>query len=222
MQQLLEILTLYALPVIFALTIPEAAQAMVADYLGDRSARANGRLTLNPTPHIDPIGTIALPLGMIALTTMSGGAVPPLLLGWAKPLPIDYGQLRNPKWAMRWLAAAIPAANLAMALFWAILLKLALLNPESYFAEPLRKMAEIGVVMNVAFGILMLIPILPFPGGRIVFSLLPDKQAFTYAKHEPYGNWIVLALFFSGILKTILGPLIGIVVGLIAVVLNLA
>ncbi|QNM98051.1 site-2 protease family protein [Chitinimonas koreensis] len=221
MQALLEVLTLYALPVIFALTIPEAAQAMVADKLGDRSARASGRLTLNPTVHIDPLGTIILPLGMIALTKLSGGVVPPLLIGWAKPIPIDYGRLSNPKRAMRWLAAAIPAANLAMALVWAVFFKLAAVNADSYFAEPLQRMAAIGITMNLAFAVLMLLPILPFPGGRIVFSLLPPRAAFSYAKHEPYGNWIVLGLFITGILGVVLGPIIQLLVALIATLFGL-
>ncbi|MFC4157771.1 site-2 protease family protein [Chitinimonas lacunae] len=208
MQEILEVITLYTLPVIFALTFTQAAQAMVADRLGDTTARSMGRLTWNPSAHIDPLGTILLPLGMIALAKLSGGMVPPILIGWAKPIPTDYRMLRNPRRDMRWIAAAVPLTNLAMVLFWAVLFKLGAWNPDSYVAEPLQRMSLIGVVLNASFAVLMCLPILPFPGGMITLSLLPPRLAERYARHQPWGMLILVVLFLTGILGFVMLPFI--------------
>ncbi|WP_374349897.1 site-2 protease family protein [Chitinimonas sp.] len=221
MQAFIDVITLYALPVIFALTIPEAAQAFVADKLGDRTARSMGRLTLNPGPHIDLVGTVLLPLGVILLAKLAGSIVPMILIGWAKPIPVDFRYLKNPKKALLWISLANPVANLGLAFMWAALFKLGSLSPESYFSSPMTQMAKIGILMNAAFAILMLIPILPYPGGRIVISLLPEHLAVRYAQHERWGNLIVLGLFITGLLGVILLPFIRALVQFIALIFGL-
>lgn len=220
MQEILEVVTLYTLPVIFALTMTRAAQAMVADRCGDPTARQMGRLTWNPGNHIDPFGTIVLPLALIAITKLAGG-LPMILFGWAKPIPFDYGRLRNPRRDMRWISAAVPLANLAMVLFWAMLYKLGAWNPDSYVAEPLIRMAEIGMVLNASFAIVMCLPILPMPGGVILMSFLPPKQAMVYARHEPWGNFILIGLLLTGILGIVLIPLIQILLGVVVMLFGI-
>ncbi len=198
---------IYALPIIFAITFHEAAHGYVAKYFGDMTAYMQGRVSLNPVHHIDPIGTIIIPLVSLAL----GG----FLFGWAKPVPVNFGALRNPKKDMLWVALAGPMSNLAMALAWALLLKLATLMPGNYFASPLAIMANMGVKINIVLMMLNLLPIPPLDGGRVMVSLLPTRQAYQLAKIEPYGIIILVVLLFTGILGSVIGPLINIAIDLI-------
>ena len=200
---LVQTIAIYALPVLFAITLHEAAHGYVARHFGDMTAFAQGRISLNPVRHIDLVGTIVIPLVILAL---SGGR---FLFGWAKPVPVNYSALRRPKQHMMLVAAAGPAANLVMALGWAILLKVAVLLPGNFFSMPLRLMAEAGIVVNLVFMFLNLLPILPLDGGRIVAGLLPNRMAWRYAKLEPWGFPLLILLLATKVLDGILGPLVG-------------
>lgn len=204
---LIQKIIIYALPVIFAITVHEAAHGYAAKYFGDLTAYKAGRITLNPLKHIDPFGTILLP----ALTIMLGG----ILFGWAKPVPVDFSRLRNPKKDMLWVAAAGPASNFIMAIFWALVMKLALGMPEA-FAIPLVLMGKAGVAINIVLMVLNLLPLPPLDGGRIAVSLLPYKLARPFSQLERYGFFILIALLFTGILGKILTPLINVVYGIIS------
>jgi Zn-dependent protease len=202
---LIQTIALAAIPVLFAITLHEAAHGYAARHFGDLTAYQQGRISLNPLHHIDPVGTILLPL----LTLFVGG----ILFGWAKPVPVNFGALRRPKQDMLWVALAGPAANLVMALFWGGMIKVALMFPENYFAEPLIGMAQIGVTINAVLLVLNLLPLPPLDGGRIAISLLPHRQAFQLAKIEPYGMIILILLAVvpiggQPILSWILSPLV--------------
>lgn len=206
MENLIQTLAIWALPVIFAITLHEAAHGYVAKYFGDPTAWQLGRVSLNPLRHIDLVGTIVVPALILATSSLlAGGGI---LFGWAKPVPVDFGRLRNPKRDMLWVAAAGPGANLVMTLGWACLLKLATLMPDSLFALPMAEMGKAGIKINAALMLLNLLPIPPLDGGRIAVSLLPHRWAWKFAQIEPYGFVILLALLFTGILGDILGPLI--------------
>ncbi|HLE65679.1 MAG TPA: site-2 protease family protein [Burkholderiales bacterium] len=202
--QLAQTIAIYALPVLFAITLHEAAHGYVARYFGDMTAYAQGRISLNPARHIDFVGTILVPLAILLL---SGGR---FLFGWAKPVPVNYSALRSPKRHMLWVAAAGPASNLAMALGWAILLKLAVLMPANFFTLPMKVMSEAGIVVNLVFMFLNLLPILPLDGGRILASLLPSRMAWQYAKLEPWGLPLLLLLLVTNVLDFVLVPLVGV------------
>ncbi|HLP99126.1 MAG TPA: site-2 protease family protein [Sideroxyarcus sp.] len=209
---LIQTIALAAIPVLFAITLHEAAHGYAARHFGDMTAYAAGRISLNPIRHIDPIGTILLPL----LTLFIGG----ILFGWAKPVPVNFAALRRPKQDMLWVALAGPAANLVMALFWGAMIKLALMFPENYFAEPLIGMAQFGVTINAILLVLNLLPLPPLDGGRIAISLLPHRQAFALAKVEPYGFVILILLAVvplggRPILSWILSPLVNALIRLI-------
>ena len=194
---LIQKIAIYALPVLLAITLHEAAHAYAAKRFGDATAYMMGRMTLNPLKHIDPVGTVLLPL----LSVVIGG----FLFGWAKPVPVNFGALRNPRVGMRWVAAAGPAANLLMAIMWVLLLKLAIVMDNDY-SRPLALMSQAGIGINVVLMVLNLMPILPLDGGRIVESLLPRPLAYNFSRLEPYGMWILLALVFTGLLSPILRP----------------
>lgn len=201
--QLVQTIAIYALPVLFAITLHEAAHGYVARHFGDLTAHAQGRISLNPVRHIDLVGTIIVPLAILAL---SGGR---FFFGWAKPVPVNYSALRSPRKHMMWVAAAGPAANLAMTVMWVIVLKLALLLPANFFTEPMRLMAEAGILVNLIFMFLNLLPILPLDGGRILASLLPGRMAWQYSKLEPWGLPLLVLLLVTNVLDFILVPLIG-------------
>lgn len=201
--QLVQTIAIYALPVLFAITLHEAAHGYVARHFGDLTAHAQGRISLNPVRHIDLVGTIIVPLAILVL---SGGR---FFFGWAKPVPVNYSALRSPRKHMMWVAAAGPAANLAMTVMWAIVLKLALLLPVNFFTEPMRLMAEAGILVNLIFMFLNLLPILPLDGGRIFASLLPGRMAWQYSKLEPWGLPLLVLLLVTNVLDFILVPLIG-------------
>ena len=200
---LVQTAAIYALPVLFAITLHEAAHGYVARHFGDMTAHAQGRISLNPARHIDLVGTIVVPLAMLLL---SGGR---FLFGWAKPVPVNFSALRKPKRDMMWVAAAGPGANLAMALGWAALLKLAVVLPANFFTVPLRLMAEAGIVVNLVFMFLNLVPILPLDGGRILAGLLPNRMAWQYAKLEPWGMPLLILLLVTNALDVVLVPLVG-------------
>jgi Zn-dependent protease len=190
--------------VLFAITLHEAAHGYVARYFGDMTAHAQGRISLNPVRHVDIIGTLVVPLVILVL---SNGK---FLFGWAKPVPVNYSALRKPRRHMALVAAAGPGANLLMALAWAALLKIATLLPESTFSAVLAVMSGGGILVNLVFMFLNLLPILPLDGGRIVASLLPSRAAWQYARLEPWGIPLLLILLVTNVLSFVLEPLIGV------------
>ena len=191
----------YALPIIFAITVHEAAHGYAARYFGDMTAHYLKRITLNPLKHIDPMGTILLP----ALTVMLGG----ILFGWAKPVPVNFSNLRNPKKDMMWVALAGPASNLIMAIFWTIILVRINLFPEQ--AELfLQVMCLAGIQINIILMVLNMLPLPPLDGGRVVVSLLPYPWSGYLAGLERYGLIILIFLLLSGLLGKILFPLVNI------------
>lgn len=200
--QIVQTVAIYALPVLFAITLHEAAHGYVARHFGDMTAYAQGRISLNPARHFDWLGTLVIP---IVILVLSSGK---FLFGWAKPVPVNYSALRSPRRHMLWVAAAGPASNLAMAIGWALLLKIALVVPVNMFTEPMLEMGKAGIQVNLIFAFLNLLPILPLDGGRIVASLLPTRVAWGYAKLEPWGFPILLGLMFMGALNVILAPMI--------------
>ncbi|HBU29030.1 MAG: peptidase M50 [Thiobacillus sp. GWE1_62_9] len=216
---LIQKIAVFALPVIFAITLHEAAHGYVARYFGDMTAAAQGRITLNPLKHIDPVGTILVPLVILLTSKLLGGGA--ILFGWAKPVPVNFGQLRRPKQDMLWVAAAGPGMNFAMAVFWALMIQFGHALGSSFASAPLMLMGAAGVFINVILMALNLIPLPPLDGGRIAVSLLPVKQAIQFSRLEPYGLFILLGLLFTGILGFILWPLISLFIGLTALVTGL-
>ena len=201
---LVQKIAIYALPVIFAITLHEAAHGYVARHFGDNTAYVLGRVSLNPLRHIDPVGTVLVPLLILVASSLFGAGG--ILFGWAKPVPVDFSGLRHPKRDMLWVAAAGPFANLVMALLWAFVFKFALIAPQNTFTLPLSLMAEAGITINLVLMLLNLLPILPLDGGRIAVSLLPNRLAYRFSRLEPYGFPILLLLLFTNVLGAILEP----------------
>jgi Zn-dependent protease len=192
MNDLIQTFAIYALPIVFAITLHEAAHGYAAKYFGDTTAYAQGRVSLNPMKHIDPIGTLLIPVVLYFMQS-------PFLFGYAKPVPVNFANLRNPKKQMAFVAFAGPAANLVMALGWMVML-IALVGfniSESF----LLQMARAGVNTNLVIFAFNLFPIPPLDGGRILTSLLPARYAYKFAQLEPYGFFIVLGLMFLNGLK---------------------
>ena len=230
LSQVAQTLAIYALPVLFAITLHEAAHGYVARHFGDMTAHAQGRISLNPVRHIDLIGTIVVPLVILTFSKF--------LFGWAKPVPVNYSALRKPRQHMAWVAAAGPAANLLMALSWVLLLRVSIglssraeswaelanshgatalvdvaMRQGSGAAEFLIGVSAAGVLVNLVLMLLNLLPILPLDGGRIVASLLPSRAAWQFARLEPFGLPVLLLLLFvpvygSNALSWILSPLL--------------
>jgi len=198
---LIQTIAIAALPVVFAITLHEAAHGYAARHFGDPTAWQLGRISLNPLRHIDPVGTVLIPL---AILLFSAGN---FMFGYAKPVPVDFTRLRQPKKDMLWVAAAGPAANLAMACFWALMFKLSWYVPD-FFAVPLARMAEVGIIINCVLMVLNLLPLPPLDGGRIAVSLLPHRLAWQFSRIEPWGFPILLVLLFTGILGDIMNPLV--------------
>ncbi|MES9970753.1 MAG: site-2 protease family protein [Candidatus Thiodiazotropha sp.] len=203
---LIQKLAIFILPLIFAITVHEAAHGWMAKRLGDKTAEMLGRVTLNPLKHIDPIGTILVPLGVYVMTGF--------MFGWAKPVPVNWNNLHQPKRDMGLVALAGPGANLIMALIWALLVYVGALMLEHFqwLAVPLILMGVAGVLFNVILMALNLLPVPPLDGGRIVYSLLPPKQADAYSRLESWGLFIVLFLLVTGLLSVILGPVVGLTI----------
>lgn len=206
-------ISILALPVLFAITLHEAAHGYAARHFGDLTAYQAGRISLNPLVHIDPIGTVLVPLVIFFATSMGGG--PGMLFGWARPVPVNFGRLRHPKRDMLWVAAAGPAANFFMAIMWIFVIKFFAMAPGPA-AEWLREMGRTGIMINVVLMVLNLLPLPPLDGGRIAVSLLPNPQAYRFARIEPYGMMILVLLFMTGILGFILWPFIGLVLKILS------
>jgi len=193
-------IAILALPVLFAITVHEVAHGWVAKQLGDPTAMMMGRLTLNPLKHIDPIGTVVVPI----LLAMMGG----FLFGWAKPVPVTWENLKKPKRDMALVAVAGPVANLLMALIWALIMKVgySIGGTLDWLAVPLIAMGQAGILINILLMILNLLPLPPLDGGRIVASFLPGPMAWKFNQIEPYGFFILLGLLAMGLLWKLLTP----------------
>lgn len=197
----LQIILVAAPPAILAITLHEAAHGYAARHFGDPTAWQAGRISLNPLRHIDPIGTLLLPL-LLALFKS------PILFGWAKPVPVSIHRLRHPKRDMLWVAAAGPAVNLLMAVGWTALLKLDTLIPYNMLSQPLALMCQVGIVINLSLAMLNLFPLPPLDGGRIAVSLLPEPLASQFAQLERWGFLILIALLYLGALDVTVWPLV--------------
>ena len=187
------------LPLLFAITLHEVAHGWIAKQLGDDTAKILGRLSLNPLKHVDPIGTVLVP-GLLLFASGGSG----FIFGWAKPVPVDWGRLGNPKRDMALVAVAGPMANFLMAIFWALIAKTAILLQSSFATEPLLFMGGFGVSINLILMVFNLLPVPPLDGGRVVTSILPGALAWKFGRLEPYGAFILIALLASGMLRPLL------------------
>lgn len=199
---LIETVIAWSIPILFGITVHEVAHGWVANSLGDPTARLQGRLTLNPIRHIDPVGTILVPALMVMLTGF--------IFGWAKPVPVNWQRLGHPRRDMALVAAAGPLANLVMMLIWAIIAKLVFVAgiEASLVAPFILTMVKVGIIINIILMVLNLLPLLPLDGGRVMTSLLPPDLAEKYARLEPYGLLILVVLLVTGVLVRIIGPII--------------
>jgi len=204
---LIQQITVWALPVLFAITLHEVAHGWVADKLGDPSAKMLGRLTLNPIKHIDPIGTVVVPIVLVVASSMSGMGT--FMFGWAKPVPVNPNNFKSPARDMAWVAIAGPASNLIMAIIWGLILKIGFMlqagSPD--IAQFLIYSGVAGVSINLILCVLNLLPIPPLDGSRVLSAFLPAKLAWQFNRISPYGFFILLGLMFSGLLMPlIMGP----------------
>ncbi len=202
-------IAIWVLPIIFAITVHESAHAFAAHYFGDNTAKLQGRLSLNPIRHIDLMGTVLIPALMVVFTGFA--------FGWAKPVPIDYRNLKNPKKNMIWIALAGPLSNLAMGILWAILLRFTLLlELEHKAALFVIFTAVAGIMINTILMVLNLLPLPPLDGSRVLSGLLPTRLSIAYNKLEPYGFFIIIGLMILGFLGIILNPSINLVLSFLA------
>ena len=186
---LVQTVAIYALPVLFAITLHEAAHGYVARHFGDMTAHAQGRISLNPLRHLELLGTVIVPLAILYFSSWK------FMFGWAKPVPVNYSALREPRRvSMGFVAAAGPAANLIMLLLWAVVLRLVVELPRGALTLPLAAMAEAGVIANLVIMVFNLLPILPLDGGRILLSLLPKTPAAHYARFEQWSSHLLTAV----------------------------
>ena len=211
-----QLISVLVVPVLFAIVVHEVAHGWVAKLLGDPTAQRLGRLTLNPIKHIDPVGTLLVPALLVLLRTG-------FVFGWAKPVPITWENLRHPKRDMAIVAAAGPAANLLMALFWAVMTKISFLLPETaaWISEPLRYMGLGGILANVLLMVFNLLPLPPLDGGRVAVGLLPGRLAWQLSRVEPYGFFILIGLMLTGVLGYLILPVAELVVRAIVAVVGL-
>ncbi len=208
-------LAVLILPLIFAVTVHEAAHGWMAKKLGDSTAQMLGRVTFNPLKHIDPLGTVILPLAMYLMTGF--------IFGWAKPVPVNWRNLGHPRRDMALVALAGPGANLLMALLWALAMRIGvgLVDTQPWLGLPLVYMGGAGILINSILMLLNLLPILPLDGGRVTASLLPPKIALAYSRLEPWGLFIVVGLLVSGLLSHILTPLLALTERLVLTLVGL-
>jgi Zn-dependent protease len=200
----------WVVPVLLAITVHETAHGWVARRFGDKTAEMLGRLTLNPIKHIDPVGTILVPAMMLLLP---GGFV----FGWAKPVPVDWRNFKHPKQDMAWVAVAGPASNLLMALAWALAARVALgMSTDNWIALPLLFMGVAGIFINTILMVLNLLPLPPLDGGRVLTGLLPAPYAYQFARIEPYGFFILVALLVTGVLGIAMWPVVKLFLQLMA------
>ena len=195
-------LLIYIIPLLFAITLHEAAHGWIASKLGDHTARMMGRVTLDPTKHIDPIGTIAIPL--VLLLSSSG-----FIFGWAKPVPINFNSLRNGKNGMIWVALAGPGANIVMAVCWLFVMIIAI----NMNIAVLIEMGRIGILVNCVLAVFNLLPIPPLDGSRVISALLPNRLAYQYNQLEQYGLYILLGLMFLGGFNYLVRPWVELILG---------
>ena len=195
-------LLIYIIPLLFAITLHEAAHGWIASKLGDHTARMMGRVTLDPTKHIDPIGTIAIPL--VLLLSSSG-----FIFGWAKPVPINFNALRNGKNGMIWVALAGPGANIVMAVCWLFVMIIAI----NMNIAVLIEMGRIGIFVNCVLAVFNLLPIPPLDGSRVISALLPNRLAYQYNQLEQYGLYILLGLMFLGGFNYLVKPWVELILG---------
>jgi Zn-dependent protease len=195
-------LLIYIIPLLFAITLHEAAHGWIASKLGDHTARMMGRVTLDPTKHIDPIGTIAIPL--VLLLSSSG-----FIFGWAKPVPINFNALRNGKNGMIWVALAGPVANIVMAVCWLFVMIIAI----NMNIAVLIEMGRIGILVNCVLAVFNLLPIPPLDGSRVISALLPNRLAYQYNQLEQYGLYILLGLMFLGGFNYLVRPWVELILG---------
>jgi len=200
----LERIALAAVPVILAITLHEASHGYVAKLFGDRTAYMLGRVTLNPLKHIDPVGTLLVPGILLLMSRALGGG---FIFGWAKPVPGNFNNLRNPNRERFWVAAAVPASNFVMALGW-VALAIAVQPGGAWPSNGALFMAQAGIQINLVLMALNLLPIPPLDGGRIAVSLLPGRASYALSRVEPYGLFIILALLATGMLNTLMRPLL--------------
>lgn len=207
---LVQKITVWALPLIFAITLHEVAHGYVASLFGDQTARLSGRLSLNPLKHIDPLGTIVVPFLMLLVSNF--------VFGWAKAVPVDARNLHHPRRDLAFVALAGPLSNLLMALFWGLIAKIGLMlnmQGNTWLGMPLSYMGGAGIMINVVVGVLNLIPLPPLDGGKVFTAILPPRLAYSYNQIEPYGFFILILLMFSGLLSSIMAPFVFLIINTI-------
>lgn len=192
-------IAIWSIPILFAITLHEVAHGWVASKFGDQTARLAGRLTINPLKHIDLMGTVVVPILMLVF----GG----FIFGWAKPVPVDSRNMKNPRYNMVLVALAGPLSNFLMAIFWALIVKLGL-SLDAWFGVPLIYMGQAGMMINIVLGVLNCLPIPPLDGGRALYHLLPGQLGWNLYRLEPYGFLIIVLLMLSGILSYVIEPII--------------
>ncbi len=201
-QNIIYTVAVWALPVLFAITLHEVAHGWVANKLGDGTARMLGRLTINPFKHIDPVGTVIVPLVMVLLQTG-------FVFGWAKPVPVNFNNLKNPRKDMAIVAVAGPLSNLAMAILWVFIYKFGTTMGDTNIAKGIMAMGQAGILINLILFVFNLLPIPPLDGGRVLSAFVPASVSDMLDKIEPYGFFIVIGLLYFGVLNAILNPVIG-------------